>query len=182
MSLVGRGNVCVTGRYEGLYYIDNDDFHVYRRSDDLSDYPETALLRELDFNELTSGDWIYDEEGTGNEHDDVIECFIDDFTRMFPKFDRPEAETYIGRSDRKVLLESKLFYIAEEDNEWSVAIELIQKEEPYGAVWMENLQGLVYEKYLSGMKKCLLNRLPSIGIYKGAWTSGTLRKEDLFCE
>ena len=33
--------------------------------------------------------------------------------------------------------------------------------------------------YLKGMEKCLLNRLPSIGLYKGAWTSGTLRREDL---
>lgn len=28
---MGRGNVSVSGRYEGLYYIDNDHFHVYRR-------------------------------------------------------------------------------------------------------------------------------------------------------
>lgn len=28
---VGCGNCCVFGRYEGLYYIDNDDFHVFRR-------------------------------------------------------------------------------------------------------------------------------------------------------
>lgn len=26
---MGRGNVCVTGPYEGLYYIDNDHVHVY---------------------------------------------------------------------------------------------------------------------------------------------------------
>lgn len=35
--MMGRGNVCVTGSCEGLYYIDNDDFHVYRRADDLSE-------------------------------------------------------------------------------------------------------------------------------------------------
>lgn len=28
---MGRGNVCVTGSYEGLFYIDNDDLRVYRK-------------------------------------------------------------------------------------------------------------------------------------------------------
>ena len=27
---MGRGNVCVLGKCEGLYYIDNDDLCVYR--------------------------------------------------------------------------------------------------------------------------------------------------------
>lgn len=34
---MGCGNCCVFGRYEGLYYIDNDDFHVFRRADAASD-------------------------------------------------------------------------------------------------------------------------------------------------
>ena len=29
---MGRGNVCVTGSYEGLFYIDNDDLRYTRRS------------------------------------------------------------------------------------------------------------------------------------------------------
>lgn len=31
---MGRGNVCVFGGYEGLYYIDNDDLHEYYREDE----------------------------------------------------------------------------------------------------------------------------------------------------
>ena len=34
---MGRGNVHVTGSCEGLYYIDNDHFHIYRR-----DIPDNA--------------------------------------------------------------------------------------------------------------------------------------------
>lgn len=37
-------------------------------------------------------------------------------------------------------------------------------------------------QYLEGMKKCLLNRLPSIGIYTGAWTSGRITKEEFESE
>lgn len=176
---MGRGNCCTTGQYEGLYFIDNDHIHVYRRSDDLSDYPETRLMGELDYEELTGGNWLYDEEGTGNEEDDILECFMDDFTRRFPSFERLDKDFWLGRSDRRVILESKLFYIAVEDNQWSLAVELIQKEEPYGFNWMENLQKRLHEKYLDGIKRCLLNRLPSIGTRRGAWMSGKITREDL---
>ena len=46
---MGRGNVSVSGPYEGLYYIDNDHIHAYRRDDLLSDEPETRLMGELDY-------------------------------------------------------------------------------------------------------------------------------------
>ena len=176
---MGKGNVGVAGAYEGLFYIDNEDFHVYRRNDDLDDWPETCLMGELDYAELTGGDWLYDEEGTGNEEDDVLECFMDDFCRRFPSFRRTESNTWIrngayGDLCRQVILENGLFYICVEDNEWSLGVELIQKEEMWGDVWMENLQKRLYQKYLDGMKTALLNRLPGIGTYAGAWTSGRI--------
>lgn len=179
---MGRGNVCVNGPHEGLFYIDTDDYHVYRRDDPMAEDPETRLLRDLEYAELTGGEWLYDEYGTGEEYDDILECFVDDFTRMFPSFSRCENNLWLktgayGNCDRRALLESKLFYIALEDNQWSTAIELVQKEEPWGLNWMENLQGRLHQKYLDGMKTCLLNRLPSIGTYCGAWTSGKIGRE-----
>lgn len=175
---MGRGNVCVNGKYEGLFYIDNDDIHVYRRDDEYAEEPETRLMGELDYAELTGGDWIYDEEGTGCEEDDVLECLMDDFTKMFPSFDRAGSDKWLGNSVR-VIMESRLFYVGIEDNEWSVAVKLLQKEEPWGLPWMENLQGRFYQKYLDGLKTCLLARLPSIGTYGGAWTSGRLTREEV---
>ena len=176
---MGKGNVGVAGAYEGLFYIDNEDFHVYRRNDDLDDWPETRLMRDLDYAELTGDGWLFDEEGTANEEDDVLECFKDDFCRRFPSFQRTEPDTWIrngayGNLCRQVILENGLFYVCVEDNEWSLAVELIQKEEMWGDVWMENLQKQLYQKYLDGMKTSLLKRLPGIGTYKGAWTSGRI--------
>lgn len=175
---MGRGNVCTLGKYEGLYYIDNDHIHVYRDSEDMGDDPETRLMGDLDYEELIGCRWLYDEEGSMNEEDDILECFMDEFTRMFPSFKRVEPERWLDRS-RRAILESKLFYIAVEDNEWSLAVELIQKEEPWGEVWMENLQKRLYEKYLEGMKRCLLERLPSIGTRNGPWMSGTIKREEV---
>lgn len=64
---MGRGNVCVTGPHEGLYYIDNDHVHVYRRDDPFSDEPETRLMGELDYGELSYGDsfWM---SSTARDH------------------------------------------------------------------------------------------------------------------
>lgn len=168
---MGRGNVCVTGAFEGLFYIDNDHIHVYRDSEDVDDYPETRLMGELDYEELTGGRWFYDEEGSMNEENDILECFMDEFIRMFPSFKRVELERWLDRF-RRAIMESKLFYIVVEDNEWSLAVELIQKEEPWGDAWMENFQKRLYEKYMEGMKKALLTRLPVIYPYNGAWTCG----------
>lgn len=177
---MGRGNVCVTGKYEGLYYIDNDDFYVYRREEPDSDKEfESRLLKDLSYPELTGGEWFFCESETEDEKDDILECFIEGFTRMFPSFRRPEpAELWL--EDARVILESKLFHIAVEDNQWSLAVKLLQKEEPWGDVWMENLQKRLYEKYLDGMKRCLLEVLPSIGTYKGAWQSDIITREEIF--
>lgn len=65
-----------------------------------------------------------------------------------------------------------------EDNQWSLAVKLLQKKEPWGLPWMENLQKRLHEKYLEGMKRCLLEVLPGIGTYKGAWTSGRITREE----
>ena len=161
MICMGRGNVCVTGKYEGLYYIDNDHFHVYRRDEpDSDDEFQTRLLGSLSYEELTGGEWHFDEVET----------------------ERPAKDTWLtepgfGGSSKRVLLESKLFYIALEDNEWSLAVELLQKEDPYDD-HLSGLQGRHHLKYLDGIKRCLLEVLPSIGTYKGAWTFGRITREE----
>ena len=51
--------------------------------------------------------------------------------------------------------------------------------EPWGDPWMENLQKRFYEEYLNGIRDALFEQFESIGVYKGAWTSGTLRREEV---
>ena len=38
--------------------------------------------------------------------------------------------------------------------------------------------GFLYKNYLEGMKNCLLELYPEIGVYKGAWTSGTIKRSE----
>ena len=107
---------------------------------------------------------------------------MDSFGQMFPSFSRVQGDVWIrtgayGDYDRRVIMENSLFYIAVQDNQWSVAVELIQKEDPYDD-HLSGLQARHYQRYLEGMKKCLLERLPSIGTYGGAWTSGRITREE----
>lgn len=171
---MGRGNVCVTGKYEGLYYIDHDYTTVYRRNDDDE---ECILAADLSFKEMTSGEWHLDEYSSIEEAGDVLDCFIEDFRSKFHSFKLPkEGSACNSRKSGNILLENKLFCIVIEDNEWSDAIMLLQKEDPYDD-HLSGLQKRHYQKYLEGMKDALLNRLPSIGCYAGAWTSGVITRE-----
>ena len=103
--------------------------------------------------------------------------FKKDFKERFTSFS--ECDEWISRNERAVL-ENQLFYIIVEDNEWSMCIKLIQKEQGYydrGNI--ANLQARHYQTYLEGMKDCLFNQFDELGTYGGPWTSGRIRKNEL---
>lgn len=107
---------------------------------------------------------------------------MDSFGRMFPSFSRVSGEQWVrdgayGDMNRRLIMESGLFYVAVQDNEWSLAVELIQKESPYDD-HLSGLQARHYQRYLDGMKTCLLERLPSICIRTGPWTSERITREE----
>lgn len=186
---MGAGNVCTIGRYEGLYYIDKDLFTVYTKDAPYSDDEyERSLAKDLSYEELTGGEWYEDEEGSDVEWGDIEEHLREAMTARFPSFRGFTAPPVkwmrsgpYGLFSRRVLLENKLFCVCVEDNQWSVAIELIQKEEPWGLPWMENLQGRFYQAYMYALRDVLLERLPYIGTYAGAWTHGIITREEASC-
>lgn len=92
---MGRGNVRVTGLYEGLYYIDNDYYQVFRRTDTFADDEEGMyrLLSDLSTDELNSDDWVYDAESSSCELDFILEGFIDFFCQKYASFTRPQKDT-----------------------------------------------------------------------------------------
>ena len=177
---MGRGNVCVTGSYEGLFYIDNDDLRVYRRNDPHAKEEETSLQRDLSYEDLSGDEWLLDEVGSSYEEEDVLECFCAELRKLCPSF-QPAANSnaWLG-NERRVILENELFYICVEDNEWSLAVELVQKDSYSDCenAWLSGLQRTKYKRYLECMKTALLTRLPEIGTYAGAWTSGRITREE----
>ena len=108
---MGISNCCVFGKYEGLYFIDYDDIHVFRHKDcDLDGSAEARFLRDLDYGELTGGDWIFDDLATQFVQQEVLDSFTSDFLRMFPNFSKTCPDLWISRS-QKAILESPLFYL-----------------------------------------------------------------------
>ena len=151
---MGRGNVCVHNDYEGLYYVDWDNF-AYEFEDE-------------------DGEVFIDYDHQRYEWEDSLNIFKQDFKKRFNSF--TDCDEWIGREERAIL-ESELFYIAVEDNEWSIAIKLLQKETPYhwsGSI--ENLQKKHYKNYLKGMEECLFNQFEKLGVYGGAWISGSIKR------
>lgn len=172
---MGRGNVCVRGKYEGLYYIDKEYIEVYCKQDpENEDICLAKTQADLSSEELLSGDWLYDESASEDAKDQVLEGLMYALQDQFPSFERFTPETW--KDGRQLLLENRLFVVAVEDNEWSLAVELLQKEDD--TVNLQGLQSRQYQRYLDGMRDALLEHLPSIRIYAGPCTSGTIMRKN----
>jgi hypothetical protein len=164
---MGRGNVCVFGDYEGLYYVDRGYLDYYVPIDGEAD--DGLFLEEMEHNDFAN--YEYDEFISRSYYEDFINEFVYLFRKRFNSF------TETG-DDYGVILENELFQIEVEDNQWSYAVKLIQKEDCYDD-HLNGLQKKHHENYLEGMKNILLKMFPSIGCYGGAWTHGTIKREDV---
>lgn len=167
---MGRGNVCVFGRAEGLYFVDNDFLDVYLPKDfDGENADENAISPRDDGFDYDM--YEYDEVGSYFRRADFEYELMEAILERFNSFER--VDKWISRG-RRAILENKLFYIVVEDNMWSLAVELIQKEDPYGD--LVGLQMGLYARYLDAIKEILLDMHGEVGIYTGAWTSATIKK------
>lgn len=174
---MGCGNVRVNGPCEGLFYIDNDDLQVYRS---YAKKDETRLQRELSPTDIMEDAWLLDEMLSSYEEEDVLECFCNEMRKLCPSFKSAASDNVWFGRERRAILENELFYICVEDNEWSLAVELVQKDgySDCQSAWLAGLQKRRYREYLDSMKKALLARLPSIGVRTGPWTHGTITREE----
>ena len=165
---MGRGNVSVNGPYEGLFYIDREDVDLYTLKKDGE--IQVRLLRDMEQDDFKY--WSFSPDLSRIAMDDILENLKFEFMARFSSFG--EVDDWISR-DRQAILESNLFYVALEDNEWSLAVELIQKDD----FRLYCVQKHHYNCYLNAIKEILLGMLPSIGTYAGPWTSGRITKEEL---
>lgn len=165
---MGRGNVCVFGDYEGLYYVDRGfiDVYVAKEADEYGEY-EQRMYADMDLDDFS--DYDYDEFLSQIYYED----FIQEFTSMMEKKFKSFVST--GK-DFGTIMENNLFEIKVEDNQWSYAVELIQKEYDYDN-HLQGLQKKHYETYLNGIKNILLEMFSEIGCYGGAWTHGIITRE-----
>lgn len=162
---MGRGNVCVHGDYEGLWYVDRDCLDYYTSKHDLDD---TKVCCEIGYGELA--DYEYDYALSEIAYDEFVGYFVSMMEKRFGSF----AATGDAFG---TIMENNLFEIKIEDNEWSYAIMLIQKEGYYDEC-LFGLQKKHYQNYLNGMKDILLGMFTEIGYYNGPWTHGIIKSGD----
>ena len=123
---------------------------------------------------MATGNIIVDEYMRVEEWEEALSQFIFDLTKKYPSFST--CEEWLSNTE-KAVLENSLFYITVEDNEWSMAIKLVQKEQSYYSKGnIVNLQAGLYMKYLNGIRDCLFNQFDELGTYEGAWTNGRIKK------
>lgn len=169
---MGKGNCLVCSDVGGQWYIDNGDLYVYRSKET----DDVVTLREIPYNELD--EYEFDDHETLVFCNEIIDELKASLKRRFPCFEDQDEwlRGNSGRNERQAILENKLFWIAIEDNEWCLAVELVPKDEPWGLHWMENLQKKHYHTYLDGIRDALFEQFEHISYRTGAWTSGTLRR------
>ena len=168
---MGRGNCCTFGEYEGLWYIDRGLIDVYYNEDE----DEYRVEREISLDEFPS--WRYSQGESEFNFEDMLEIIRERMMAKFPSFkpaDRWVSDRGI-RCDRHAFLESELFFIAVEDNQWSYAIELLQK----GPEHLAGLQKRFYQTYLNAIRDILLDYYGEVSYRCGAWLSGTIKKEEV---
>lgn len=163
---MGRGNVCVFGDYEGLYYVDRGYLDFYVPIDGEAD--DGKFYEEMEHNDFAN--YEYDEFLSRIYYEDFICEFVEMMVKKFKSF-VPTGKEF------GTIMENELFEIEIEDNQWSYAVKLIQKECWYDN-HLEGLQKKHHENYLNGMRNILLEMFPSIGAYSGAWTSRTITREN----
>lgn len=161
---MGTGNICVFGKYEGLYFVDFDYIHYYRNIKT----KQCVLLSQVSYDDFKN--YEYDMDISNEIYSEFIENLKQSFLKKFPSFRDTQNEF-------STILENHLFEIQIEDNNWSYAIKLIQKEPNYNESSLEGLQKKHYKNYLNGLQESLFEQFDEIGIYTGSWTHNIMKKE-----
>lgn len=165
---MGRSNCSVDGKYEYLFYVDNEylDYYLPKNNCDQGAC-ERRLLCDISASEYQ--DWNYDEICSELNRDEFERNLVEDMTEWYSSFE--PCDEWISRTIRAIL-ENGLFLIALEDNEWSIAVELLQKEDA-----PEGFQKAHFAEYVNAIKLSLLRRFDRIGVYAWPWTSGFISRE-----
>lgn len=167
---MGRGNSCVLGEHEDLFYVDYDYINYYCNKE-LPD-EEPRIGAEISIKEINEG-WEIDTDLSSIKYEEFKYSLTEKMKELIPSLDE-ENNVYNG--DCKILLKDDLFMIGLEDNEWSVAVKILQTE---ADSWYLDLSP-IQKEYLPYYRYCLMSALfemyNTLGIYGGAWTSGTIKQ------
>lgn len=168
---MGRGNVNVS-KNDGLYYVSYDDIYVYSNNAD----PDDVIFQRDIFKFNNAGVYEFDETLSQDNYNEMLDTIRTKFAAKFKSFipiDYTTSSTPKYTS-KHVILKNKMFCIAVEDNEWSVAIELIAND----GFEAPGLRQQHFNTYYKGLREILLEMFDEIYIRTGSWTSGKITKDE----
>ncbi len=173
---MSAGNFTTRGQYEGQWYIDKDPYAIYRclskagTGGNAED--ETLSRSEMDTKDINENDgWEFDMDLSEEAWDTMLNEFAADFMKRFPSFTRLDRGVRSHSVSANAIMQNDLFYVAVADNDWSFAIVLMEKPNAN-----EGLMAQHYQRYLDGMKECLLTYVESVAYRTGAYTHGYVNR------
>lgn len=165
---MGRGNTRTTDPYESTTYVDYDFINVYQHESLTNEDGEIlcVLQGETDNYDNNFTNWKYDEYLSQLNYNDFEENLTYLLKKRFPSLRQHDHEP----------LQNELFTIELEDNEWSLAV-LLRCKDSYDYN-IGNLQKRHHASYTEGIRRAVLEMMPSFSIPTSAWTSAKIMKDD----
>ena len=163
---MGAGNISVSGKYEGLFYVHYNKINVYSKLDENGDID---YISESEHNYDDPDGYEFDAELSRQFYRDFKKEFCDSFIKKCKSFSVYDE----GACYDETLMRNNLFDIILSDNEQKVAVMLIQR-----AGKSTRLQGENYQDCLNAMRDSLLEQFESISTYAGTWTSSEITRAD----
>lgn len=131
------------------------------------DNPENTIM-QADIPTENQNKYEFDYDQSQTYWQDFLSYLKEEIRKRHPEFE--ECDEHFN--EKHFVLESPLFGIATEDNEWSAAIELLSKTNVNRQSQIEPFKQL-YEE----LKDILLDWVPEIYIRTGPWTSYTVKRQ-----
>lgn len=157
-----RHNVTV-GLNDTVYYVDYTKMDVYehKTTHEIVTAADDKYIKHPD-------NYQYKQDLTQLKFDNFKSAFIKAMQAQFPSLKA------VDKTVRGVhyLLENNMFQIGFEDNDWSVAVELIQKK-----CKNPGLQANLYPSFSTGMRDILITQVGEIHLRTGSWTTDTIDKQ-----
>lgn len=145
---------------EGLFFVNLNDLLIYHKKRQVNNF---CLKKDIPFGE--EDNYIIDKEKSQYRYDCFKEKFCTEMQNRCQslKPGKPD-KNFPNTSKQKLLLENKLFRIVFENNQWSIAIKLLRKEDANQGISQQT-----FDTFLKHTKEALLMQIPEIYVRNGSW-------------
>lgn len=159
-------NVSVNPDREAVFYVDYSKMDVYVNVNDSNDVKtnnDPAIAQNPDT-------YRFDDTLTQARFDSFKKQFI---KKMQDKFKSLKPQDVTAKGKRHLLM-NDMFIIAFEDNDWSVAVELLENPKSKNP----NLRPNLFPNFKKGMRDILLDLVDEIHVRTGSWSTQKMTKAD----